>query len=178
MSATAYSGVISEKSYSFIEPEKPMSVKFFLASPLARVPTKGSPGSAGYDVYSSNDVPITIPPGARALIPTGLITQFSSDVYGRIADRSGVAYKMGGHVLAGVIDSDYRSTIGVVLHNTNSARTDEEIQQKTIVVNPGDRIAQIIFEVRRDVVFVQVDSKEELDDTSRGTGGFGSTGMK
>lgn len=150
-----------------------VNVKFFLADKNAKVPTQGSSGSAGYDLYASNENIIQISPGQRALIPTGLITQFPPYVYGRIADRSGVAYKMGGHVLAGVIDSDYRSTIGVVLHNTNNSDSGN-----VITVNPGDRIAQLIFEMRSNANFIQVSSKEELDDSERGVGGFGSTGMK
>lgn len=150
-----------------------VNVKFFLADKNAKMPTQGSSGSAGYDLYASNEEPIHIAPGQRALVPTGLITQFPSYVYGRIADRSGVAYKMGGHVLAGVIDSDYRSTIGVVLHNTNGTNTGS-----VITVNPGDRIAQLIFEMKCNATFTQVTSKEELDESERGTGGFGSTGMK
>lgn len=149
-----------------------LDVKVFLADKNAKIPTQGSPYSAGYDIYASNEEPIEIQPGQRALIPTGLITQFPSFVYGRIADRSGVAYKMGGHVLAGVIDSDYRSTIGVVLLNTNTINS-----RQVITVNPGDRIAQLIFEMKCSAKFIEVSDKEKLDETKRDTGGFGSTGM-
>jgi dUTP pyrophosphatase len=173
-----------------------VKVNFFLADKNAKMPTQGSSASAGYDLYASNETPIIIGPGDRVLIPTGLVTQFPEYVYGRIADRSGIAYKMGGHVLAGVIDSDYRGTIGVVLHNTNNINKDfrdipadedyhytlsvirEAYKSKSITVNPGDRIAQLIFEMKCNANFVQVNSKEELDSSSRDAGGFGSTGMK
>ena len=174
-----------------------IKVNFFLADKNAKMPTQGSSASAGYDLYASNENPIIIGPGDRTLIPTGLVTQFPEYVYGRIADRSGVAYKMGGHVLAGVIDSDYRGTIGVVLHNTNNiykeiirdtpgdedanitlSIAEQAYKAKSITVNPGDRIAQLIFEMKCNAIFFQVNSKEELDSSSRDAGGFGSTGMQ
>ena len=126
-----------------------------------KLPTKGSDGSAGYDLYAPESGKIT--PGCRKLIKTGVKMTIPIHMYGRIAPRSGLAYKHGIDVLAGVIDSDYRGDIGVILLNTGT----HDFHYKA-----GDRIAQIIFEIIGITTLCRVPS---LVDTERGEGGFGST---
>lgn len=128
------------------------------------VPMPASDQAAGYDIqaYLEDRQPIEIPAGSRALIGTGFKMVVPMGTYGRIAPRSGLANKYGAQILAGVIDRDYRGEVKVIL------RVDEPL-----VVNHGDRIAQVIFEVRRGAQVVALSS---LDATARGAGGFGSTG--
>ena len=134
----------------------------------AKLPTYGSEFSAGADLYACEDTEITIAPGETRLIHTGLAMAIPEGLVGLIYARSGLASKKG---LApankvGVIDSDYRGEIMVALHNHSSA-------PQTVAV--GERIAQIVFAPFYAADFNLVD---ELDDTARGTGGFGSTGSK
>lgn len=117
--------------------------------------------SAGCDLASTEYY--LLKPGERKLFKTGLYMSITAGLYGRIAPRSGLAYKHGIDVLAGVIDEDYRGEIGVILINFGQ-------EEKTI--NVGDKIAQLIFEYYTRCEFEVVN---ELDDTTRGTGGFGST---
>ena len=115
--------------------------------------------SAGCDLSSTEDY--TLMPGERKLFKTGLSVAIPSGFYGRVAPRSGLAYKSGIDVLAGVIDEDYRGDVGVILINLGQ-------EDKTIVV--GDKIAQLIFEVCARAEFVEVDN---LDETGRGADGYG-----
>lgn len=131
--------------------------------PDAVVPTRGSEWSAGYDLSSAES--ISIAPGARAVVKTGLSIACPAGTYGRVAPRSGLTVKYGIHVGAGVVDADYRGEVGVVLFNLG--REDFHIQ-------PGDRIAQLVLER---IIMAPVEEVEELDETVRGAGGFGSTGI-
>ena len=130
----------------------------YLKNPLPR----GSQDAAGYDVMSNVDC--VIPARSRALIRTGISIAVPRGCYGRVAPRSGLALK-GKDVGAGVIDADYRGEVGVILINNS----DEDF-----TVKPGDRVAQLIIEVilRPDIRVVS-----EIDETVRGSGGFGSTGI-
>ena len=128
---------------------------------LAILPTKGSPKSAGYDLYSIEDY--TLRPMERKLFKTGLSISIPSEMYGRIAPRSGLAFKDGIDVLSGVIDEDYRGEVGVILINFGTTEKQFKV---------GDRIAQIIFEFYNDIEVIEV---KNLDETIRGLGGFGST---
>jgi dUTP pyrophosphatase len=132
----------------------------------ARIPTYGSEFAAGADLYACIENDITIEPAQTVLIHTGLAMQIPEGLVGLIYARSGLASKKG---LApankvGVIDSDYRGEIMVALHNHGT------IPQ---TISDGERIAQIVFAPYYAAEFSIVD---ELDDTTRGTGGFGSTG--
>ncbi len=118
--------------------------------------------SAGCDLSSTEFY--ILKPGERKLFKTGLSIAIPSGLYGRVAPRSGLAYKSGIDVMAGVIDEDYRGEIGVILINLGQ-------EDKTIFV--GDKIAQLIFENYTRVEFAEV---SDLDDTARGADGFGSTG--
>lgn len=121
-------------------------------------------GDAGFDLYATEN--IVIPAGEQRLIKTGIATSFSPDYYLRIAPRSGLAFKHSIDVMAGVIDSSYRGEIGVILRNCAS-------HGDHFTVSPGDRIAQMIPERISTEPFMFV---QELDDSTRGEGGFGSTG--
>lgn len=135
-----------------------------LLTPSAKVPTKGSIGAAGYDLYSDDNV--TVPPHKRVLVKTGIAIALPYGTYGRIADRSGMAYKKGVTCMGGVIDEDYRGEIGVILYNTEDTE---------LVIEKGDRIAQMVVEY---VVPVNCKVVDGLPDTDRGDGAFGSTGTK
>lgn len=134
----------------------------------ARIPTYGSEFSAGADLYACLETDITIAPGETKLIHTGLAMEIPTGLVGLIYARSGLASKKG---LApankvGVIDSDYRGEIMVALHNHGTVSQ---------AITDGERIAQIVFAPFYAADFNLVD---ELADTARGTGGFGSTGSK
>ena len=130
----------------------------------AIIPAKGSAFAAGYDLYAAEDAIVSC--SARKLIKTNISMEITPGYYGRIAPRSGLAYKNGIDVLAGVIDSDYRGDIGVILYNS-----DKNID---FIVKKGDRIAQIIFEA---CYSATLNEAENLDNTLRQSGGFGSTGV-
>ncbi|KAI9361651.1 mitochondrial deoxyuridine 5'-triphosphate nucleotidohydrolase, partial [Zopfochytrium polystomum] len=138
-------------------------LKVKLLSDRARLPTRGSAGAAGYDLYSA--VTTTIPPHSRSVVATDISVAIPAGTYGRVAPRSGLAVKHFIDVGAGVVDSDYRGPLGVVLFNFGGVPFD---------VQQGDRIAQLILEKYLVADAVVVD---ELDDTERGDGGFGSTGV-
>ena len=132
----------------------------------ATVPTYGSVSAAGADLYACEDADVTIAPGETKLIHTGLAMAIPEGLVGLIYARSGLASKKG---LApankvGVIDSDYRGEIMVALHNHGTVAQ---------TVAHGERIAQIVFAPYLAADFTVT---EELDDTVRGAGGFGSTG--
>lgn len=139
--------------------------KFAKMNDDAIIPSKGSPGSAGFDVHALKGY--VIPAGNRGLVKTGIALQIPSDCYARVAPRSGLTFKHGINVGAGVIDCDYRSEIGVILFNHS---------KNDFVVKKGDRIAQLIFEKIYTCV-PEVVEYSELSDTQRGVGGFGSTGI-
>lgn len=143
-----------------------------LLNSLAKLPVYGSEFSAGMDVsacINDDNNQIIIQSGQTKLIKTGLSISWTGNdalnYYLRVAPRSGLAYKNGIFVNAGVIDYDYRGEIGVVLYNSSS---------NDFVINNGDRIAQLILEKINRVKIIQVDN---LDETTRGSGGFGSTGI-
>lgn len=132
----------------------------------AKLPTYGSAEAAGADLYACLETAVTIAPGETAFIPTGIALEVPKGCAGLVYARSGMACKRG---LApankvGVIDSDYRGEITVVLHNHgNTAQT----------VENGERIAQFLI---TPVLQPAYELAEELSDTARNTGGFGSTG--
>jgi dUTP pyrophosphatase len=129
----------------------------------ATLPTRGSSASAGLDLYSIED--IIILPKQRVLARTGLAVAIPMGFYGRVAPRSGLAVKNGLDVLAGVIDSDYRGELCVALLNTG----DEPIELEL-----GSRLCQLIIE---QIITPTPVWADDLDETGRGDGGFGSTGV-
>lgn len=128
----------------------------------AVLPTRGSAHAAGLDLYSTEDV--VIPARSRKGIPTGVAVSIPEGYYGRIAPRSGLAAKFGIDTLAGVVDQDYRGELICILAN----HTDQDFEVKV-----GDRVAQFIIEA---IALPQPIFVDELPDTERGSGGFGSTG--
>lgn len=143
-------------------------VKIKKIDPDAIVPTYGSPYSAGADLYACEKNTVTVSPHETVLVHTGLAFEIPEGFAGFIHARSGLATKKG---LApankvGVIDADYRGEVMVSLHN----HTDEPQS-----VEPFERVAQMVIAPFLKADFVET---EELSDTVRGTGGFGSTGTK
>ncbi len=132
----------------------------------AVIPQRATGGSAGMDLYAVLDEPVTLKPGETALIPTGIaIALESANEAAFIFPRSGLAIKHGIGLLnsVGVIDSDYRGEIKVgVINQIN----------KEYTIEPNERIAQMVI---MPVSLPQIEEVEELDETERGTGGFGST---
>lgn len=140
----------------------PLKVK--LLTKEARMPEKGSVYSAGYDLYASQAK--LIPKKCKALVKIGIAMAIPEGCYGRIAPRSGLAVKKFIDVGAGVIDSDYRGEIRVLLFNFG---------EEDFVIEEGDRIAQLIIER---IALTKLEEVTTLDETNRGVGGFGSTGVK
>lgn len=133
----------------------------------ASAPEYATSGAAAVDLRAANEDTITIAPGERMLIPTGIAMSIPQGLVGIIAARSGIACKKGITLSnsIGVIDSDYRGEIGVSLFNTSN---------EPFSVSFGDRIAQMMFIPVAKAAFTLCDS---LDETERGEGGFGSTGI-
>ena len=131
----------------------------------AILPRSATTHAAGYDLYSSHATELIVPARGRLLIPTDLSICFPYGTYGRIAPRSGLAYKNGIDVGGGVIDFDYRGAVGILLFNHSDVN---------FSVNYGDRVAQLICEKIETIVVEEV---LDLNTTERGTNGFGSTGV-
>jgi len=155
--------------------EMEAELKCVLLHEGAKVPTKGSSHAAGFDLcyapmIGDNRNGLDIHEGQRVLVPTGVAVSIPVGYYGRIAPRSGLAVKEGIDILAGVVDPDYSGQIMVVLVNTTRTWP----SRPPFHISPGDRIAQLIIEkIHPCNNFTVV---EKLDETQRGTGGFGSTG--
>jgi dUTP pyrophosphatase len=130
--------------------------------PDARLPSRGSASAAGLDLCAVERV--TLAPGCRAAVRTGLAVAIPEGFYGRVAPRSGLAVRHGIDVLAGVIDSDYRGEILCALVNHG----DEAFE-----IEPGARVAQLVVE---SIATPEPAWAEDLEETERGAGGFGSTG--
>ncbi|KAI9585279.1 deoxyuridine 5'-triphosphate nucleotidohydrolase [Glossina fuscipes] len=126
-------------------------------------PVRGSERAAGLDLRSAYD--LKVPARGKALVKTDLQIQVPSGSYGRVAPRSGLAWKNFIDVGAGVIDEDYRGNLGVVLFNHSDVDFD---------IKRGDRIAQLICER---IFYPELEQVDKLEDTERGEGGFGSTGV-
>jgi dUTP pyrophosphatase len=126
------------------------------------LPAYSSEGAAGADLVASEGV--SVAPGARAAVPTGLHLQIPAGHVGLVWPRSGLAIKHGIDTLAGVIDSDYRGEVRVVLVNHGGTAFE---------IKPGDRIAQLLVQRVERAGFTRV---EALAESERGTNGFGSTG--
>ena len=138
------------------------TIKFSKLHLDARLPSRGSAHAAGLDLSSVEEV--SIPSGARAGVRTGLSVAIPRGYYGRIAPRSGLALKHGLDVLAGVIDSDYRGEIICALIN---------LGEHPVHLEKHARIAQLLIEA---IITPRAEWADELDQTARGQGGFGSTG--
>lgn len=145
-----------------------ITLKIKKLDPEAKLPCYGSESAAGADLYALSEHSIRIAPGESAVVHTGLAAEIPEGYAGFVYARSGLASKKG---LApankvGVIDSDYRGEIRVVLHN-------HSLYERTI--EPYERVAQLVI---APYVYAQFEETEELSETVRGEGGFGSTGSK
>lgn len=130
-------------------------------------PRYATTGSAGLDLPACLDGPLVVPPGARIKIPTGIAVEIPyRHIVGLVFPRSGLAAKHGISLAnaVGVIDSDYKGEIIVAVLNQG---------EREYVINPGERVAQLVFVP---VFAATLEEAEELEDTGRGAGGFGSTG--
>ncbi|CAG0989857.1 MAG: dUTP diphosphatase [Bacteroidetes bacterium] len=132
------------------------------------LPQYATPLSAGLDLRANLDEPITLLPLHRTLVKTGLFIELPAGYEAQVRPRSGLALKKGITVLnsPGTIDADYRGEIGVILVN---------LSQETFVIENGERIAQLVLAKHEQA---QWEETKELQETNRGTGGFGSTGLK
>jgi dUTP pyrophosphatase len=144
---------------------KKLSEKIGRDIPFLRYATDGA---AGLDLPACLDSPLVIEPGSRVVIPTGLAIQIPSRyIVGLVFPRSGLAARHGISLAnaVGVIDSDYKGEVLIALINQGD---------KEYLINPGERVAQIVF---MPVFKVKLEETDTLEDTARGTGGFGSTGQ-
>jgi len=142
-----------------------MTVKVLRTDPAAQMPVYAHPGDAGMDVRSVEEV--TLAPGARALVHTGLVLELPPDAEAQVRPRSGLALKLGVTVLntPGTIDAGYRGEVGVILINLGA---------EPFVVEKGMKIAQIVVSPVAQAEVIEVSA---VGATDRGSGGFGSTGV-
>ena len=133
-----------------------------------QLPAYATPQSAGMDLRANLDEPLTLHPFERKLVKTGLFIALPEGYEAQVRPRSGLALKHGITVLntPGTIDADYRGEVGVLLIN---------LSQEDFVIEDGERIAQMVIAHHEQGEFVVV---EELDETERGAGGYGHTGVK
>lgn len=164
-----------------------INISFKKVHPNAQLPTQANPGDAGFDLYCVEDFELKA--GETLLVKTGLkLASVSNtqlqDVFLQILGRSGLA-KKGVFPIGGIVDPTYRGEIGVLLHNGNSPKLERDswggyyLDPCPIAFKAGDRIAQVVIQViatRSSIGTVNLTEVEEVEDTSRGDGGFGSTG--
>ena len=133
-----------------------------------QLPSYATVGSAGMDLKANTSEPITLKPMERYLFPTGIYIQLPEGYEAHIRPRSGLAVKYGITVTnaPGTVDADYTGEVGVSLIN---------LSNETFVIQPGERIAQMVIAKYEKITWNEVTT---LDETERGSGGFGSTGMK
>ncbi|MEO0324084.1 MAG: dUTP diphosphatase [Myxococcota bacterium] len=146
------------------------TLKLHRLRPDAKLPRYATAGAAGLDLHAALDGPLTLKPGARAAVPTGLAMALPPGHEGQVRPRSGLARRHGVTVAnaPGTIDEDYRGELKVLLVN---------LGESEVVLAPGDRIAQLVVAPVVQVDLHEVESAEALGETERGAGGFGSTGM-
>ncbi|MDP5273492.1 dUTP diphosphatase [Chengkuizengella axinellae] len=132
------------------------------------LPKKMTSLASGYDLIAAINSPLTIQPGERVLVPSGIAISMPNNLEAQVRPRSGLAYKHGITALnsPGTIDADYRGEIKVLLINHS---------KEEFIIQPKDRIAQLVFQEIPEIQLIEV---EELTDTERGVGGFGHTGVK
>jgi dUTP pyrophosphatase len=146
-----------------------LALKVHLLSPLATLPRYASDGAAGMDLSAALAEPITLQPGERFAVPTGLAIALPRGHEGQVRPRSGLALKHGISMpnTPGTIDEDYRGEVKVILIN---------LGREPFVIQSGDRIAQLVVAPVTRVAIEPVESAAGLGETVRGGGGFGSTG--
>lgn len=146
---------------------KPLKIKISLLSDSARMPEYSTAHSSGMDLKAAIKKPLKIKPGRICLVPTGLALEIPPGYEGQVRPRSGLAIKHGISIVnaPGTIDADYRGEVGVILIN---------LGKKDFVIQPGDRIAQLVISP---VVKAKLVKVRSLNNTARGQGGFGHTGV-
>jgi dUTP pyrophosphatase len=144
--------------------EKKLEIPYQLDAPGVEPPCYAHAGDAGFDLRAGCE--LVIPAGGRVMAPTGIRMAIPPGYVGLVWDRSGLAAKHGIHCLAGVIDSGYRGEVKVVMQNLGS---------EPFTLERGMRIAQMLIQPVAKAELVRVDN---LEDSSRGEGGFGSTGLQ
>lgn len=133
-----------------------------------KLPEYKTEKSAGADVYAAVAHELVVSPHERVLAPTGLYLGLPDDSEAQVRPRSGLSLKSYVDVKLGTIDADYRGEVGVILENCS---------EHPFIIKRGDRIAQIVFNGACGLYQADFEIVEELDETERGTGGFGSTGV-
>jgi dUTP pyrophosphatase len=157
----------TDDSWVQVEVDAPPVVRVKLSRPDARLPAYQTDGASGADLHAAIDQEFWLHVGEKRVVDTGVCLELPEGLEGQVRGRSGLARKHGVYVLqTGTIDSDYRGVIGVQLHN---------LGDRAFHVQPGDRIAQLII---APVVRATFEVVNELGDTDRGAGGFGSTGVR
>ena len=141
-----------------------MTIRIKRVDKEARLPQYAHPGDAGMDFFSNEEV--ILRPGERKLVPTGISMAIPGGYVGLFWDKSGIASKFGIKSMAGVIDAGYRGEIRILLHNLSS----DEFK-----IEKGMKIAQMLIQPVEQKQLIEVD---DLDDTERSDGGFGSTGLE
>ncbi|MBR5229980.1 MAG: dUTP diphosphatase [Firmicutes bacterium] len=146
--------------------EKQLKIK--ILSKGGSLPEYATTGSSGADLRAYLEEPVTLMPGERRLVPTGLLVELPPGIEAQIRARSGLAIKHGIGLVNGIgtVDSDYRGEWNVPLINWG---------HEPFTINNGDRIAQVVF---ASVVQAEFEAADEVNETLRGAGGFGSTGVK
>jgi dUTP pyrophosphatase len=131
-----------------------------------KLPEYATPMSAGFDLRANLEGPVTLKAGDRMLVGTGLYIALAPGYEAQVRPRSGLAIKKGITVLnaPGTVDADYRGEVGVILYNAS---------KEDFIIEPGERIAQMVIAKYKQIVWEEV---EELDETERGTGGYGHSG--
>ena len=140
-----------------------MTIKIKRLHQEATLPKYAKEDDAGMDFYSNETM--TLQPGERKLIPTGIAMAIPKGYVGLIWDKSGVATKFGLKTMAGVIDAGYRGEIKILVHN---------LSNQEYVIEKGNKVAQMLIQPVEQKQLLEVN---ELDETDRGEGGFGSTGI-
>jgi len=150
--------------------DRPVLAVRLLRPELATAPRYATEGAAGMDLSAALEAPLTIAPGEYASVPTGMVVQLPAGHEGQVRPRSGLAVRHAVTVLnaPGTIDEDYRGEVRVLLVN---------LGKTPYVIQPGDRIAQLVVSPVTRVEVRVAGEGEELDETGRGSGGFGSTGV-
>jgi dUTP pyrophosphatase len=130
----------------------------------AKIPSFALPGDVGMDLFSAEDV--VLKPGGRASVKTGIAIKIPEGYAGLIWDKGGIAWKGGIKTMGGVVDSGYRGEVGVVLCN---------LSKEVYTIKKGDKVAQMLVQKVESPEIVETD---KLDETTRGAGAFGSTGLQ
>lgn len=148
--------------------DKTVQVRFVRTHEKAQLPTRGTDGAVGWDLYAAVDKDVFIAAGTRMLVPTGWNIAVPDGYEAQVRSRSGLALKHGVFVLnsPGTIDPDYRGGLGVILYNSD--------RDVGYWVQPGARIAQLVIAPVTPAAMVEVEAFN--DETARGTRGYGSTG--